>query len=113
MAATGSNNQLISIIEGIRQDIAAYHDDSSAENKALRADLTRILDDHEGRLRTNEKILSQMVHTQDTLTDHEGRLRAVESDTAEIKANQKTATGILAALQVGIGAIAAWLGMRQ
>lgn len=60
----------------------------SDDVKALRAEITRILD------------------------DHETRIRCVESATNEMKTTQKTATGVLAGLQVVIGAIAAWLGSR-
>ena len=60
----------------------------SDDVKALRAQITRILD------------------------DLEGRMRCVEARTGELATNQKTTTGILAGLQIVIGALAAWLGSR-
>jgi hypothetical protein len=104
-AASKSSIELAVITEnvtGMRDDI-----------RALRADLTGVLADHESRLRASEQILHGMVHTQEQLADHEERLRCVESDTKEIKVNQKTTTGLLAALQVTIGAVVTWLGTRQ
>lgn len=106
MAASSKSSIELAIIT---ENVTGMRDDI----KALRADLTSVLADHESRLRASEKMLQGMVHTQEQLMDHEERLRCVESDTKEIKVNQKTTTGMLAALQVGIGAVAAWLGMRQ
>lgn len=106
MAATSKASIELAIIT---ENMKRMHDDI----KALRADLTPILSDHEDRMRVIEKTQSQMTHIQDMLIDHEERLRCVESDTKEIKVNQKTTTGMLAALQVAVGAVAAWLGMRQ
>jgi len=106
MAATSKASIELAVIT---ENVTGMRDDI----RALRADLTGVLADHESRLRASEKILQGMVHTQEQLADHEERLRCVESDTAEMKVNQKTTTGMLAALQVAVGAVAAWLGMRQ
>lgn len=106
MAATSNSRVELALIT---ENVTGMRDDI----KALRADLTGVLADHESRLRASEKILQGMVHTSEQLADHEERLRCVESDTKEIKVNQRTNTGLLAALQVVVGAVAAWLGMRQ
>lgn len=107
MAAVSSNSKIELAL--IAESVSGMRDDI----KALRADLTGVLSDHESRLRTTEKVLQSMIHTQEMLTDHEGRIRCVEADTKEIKVQQKTNTSLLVALQIVTGAIASWLGMRQ
>jgi hypothetical protein len=106
MAATSKASIELAVIT---ENVTGMRDDI----RALRADLTGVLADHESRLRASEKMLQGMVHTQEQLADQEERLRCVESDTKEIKVNQKTTTGLLAALQVTNWGVVTWLGTRQ
>ena len=45
--------------------------------------------------------------------DHEQRIRVTEVEIAQIGERQRISTGILATLQVIIGAVATWLGVRN
>jgi len=46
-------------------------------------------------------------------TDHEGRIRHNETAITQLDQRQRQTTGVLAFIQLIVGGVAAWFGMRQ